>query len=110
MALDSREIEFLDSSGCELRLQVASKTARSCKYGDTSRVGVEAMNRPQLLRVIHLVQDKLQRVAVESAGRMERQRSWLIDDDNRIIFVQHANRRVDIRLRCCRHSMQIPLA
>src|SRR3954468_24773013 len=98
MSLDSRQIYFLDVSGCELRLELTCVVARSGKDDHTGRVGVEPMDGPQLLRIVHGVQNRLQRVAIEPTRRVQWQRCWFVEHDERVVFVQHSNGRVDVEL------------
>ena len=108
--MDAREVQFVHAARRELRLKLTGEVTRASKDYDAGCVCIEAVDRSQLLRVIDPVENRLQRVAVESARGMERQRGRFIQHHERAVFVQHSNRRVDIRLRRGRHSMQIPLA
>ena len=110
MPLDAGDIMFLDVAGRELRLQLPGEVPRAGEDDDAGRVGVEPMDGPQFLRMVGHVQNRLQRVAVEAARRMQRQRRGLVDDDDRLVFVQHADRRVHIGLRSGRPAMQIHFA
>src|SRR5262245_39856714 len=55
------------------------------------------MSRSQFLWAVNNVQNSLQCITVEAAARMYRQWRRLVDDDNRLILIQNANRGIDIR-------------
>ena len=49
------------------------------------------MDGPRILRRVNLVHQMLERVAVETAAGVHGQRSWLMNDENGFIFMEHAN-------------------
>ena len=66
--------------------------ARAGDEHKPSSVGIEAMGRTGLLRVVNLLEDVLERVAVETSAGMHGERRWLVEDDDRFVFVKDIDR------------------
>jgi hypothetical protein len=110
MTLNAREVQLLDIPRGELRLQQRREAMHPREDYNTRGVGIQPMHGPKLVRAIHAVQNRLERIAIKPARRLNRQWRRLIDDNDRRIFVQHANRVVYVRLGGGRHPMKVVLA
>ena len=98
MAFDACKVALLYFAALKLRLHQAGKVLRARKHNDACGVGIQAMCGAKLLRTPSRIHQVLQRVAVVSSARMHRQWSWLVNDHNGFVFVQHAKVCVHIRL------------
>jgi hypothetical protein len=110
MPLHAHEIDFLHFAARKLRLNLAGHIA-SARYDERSgRIGIETMRGPQLLRVIERIEHVLERVAMKAPPGMHRQRRRLIDDDQRLVLVQHLYAHVHVGLDERREFVKVPLA
>ena len=110
MAVHADQVNLLDLHLRELVLHASGEMAGASEHLDAGRVGVEPMRRAELLRRIDVEQQPLQRVAIEPAAGMNRQRRRLVHDDDRFILVEdphvHVHRGLDDRGQ----SMQVSLS
>ncbi len=83
--------------------RLAGRTTRS------AGVGVEPVRGAGVIWAVDLGQDLLQRVAIEPSTRVHRQRSGLVEHEDRLVLIQHADVGVDVRLTRAGVDMYIPL-
>src|SRR5512138_398243 len=98
MSLHAGEVDLIDFSACELRLDQAREMARARDDDHTRRIRVETMTRPRLLWAIQCLEYVVQCVSVEPPGGVHRQRRGLVHDDQRFVLMHDLDLHVDVRL------------
>ena len=105
MSLHAHKIPFLHLTARELRLHLTREVPRARHDDEACGVGIQAMAGAQLLRVVNFVEDVLQRVAIEPASGMHRQRRRFLQHHQRLVFMQQANIGIHVRFHVCRHQL-----
>src|SRR3954469_23351025 len=105
MAYNPRQIlpfDFTGSLPFKLLLEDFRKVSGASKKHEPRRIRIQPMSRPGTLRAIQFAHQELQGIAIESATRMHRQGSRLVDDDDRFVLIENQDISIDVRLDCRR--------
>lgn len=84
--------------------------ARAGDEHEAGGVCVEAMGRARLLRIVNLLENVLECVAIETSARMHGEWSGFVEDDDRFVFVDDFNGGVDGRFGDGGEFLEITLA
>ena len=103
--MNAGDVSFLHIPTFKLRLHESSDLSSLAKDGDARSARIQPVCQSQVPVSVNFVEDVLKRVSVETPARVHRQRSRLVHDDQKIVFIKHFNVGVDGRLDRRRNQM-----
>ena len=107
--MNQGQVGLADGLLFKLRMQLGSHLASAAENYQPGGIGVQTVSHPQLM-IVNLIENPGQCVTVETPAGVHRQRSGLVERDQKIILVNQFDLRVYIRLSRGRQQMLQPLA
>ena len=123
MADNPSKVAFINFTLLKLWLKNSCKTSGASEHNNTRCVGIEPVSGSRFLWSVNLLKNRLQCISIVTAAWVHRQRSRLVDHNQRSIFVKNLN--VDthvgfdlerftgavalarMHLLCCQHGLKV---
>ena len=96
MAAAFCDVGLLDLVPLELASELRCSFTVTGQHHDAGCVRVESMDELQFI-LVNAIQQRGERVAIESSAWMHGQRRWLLNDDPAGLFAQDANLAINLR-------------